>query len=82
MTASEDGFAKRWQEAVARLRLETEVLQATADELPPDVECTADQELWPDPLHLLRCHVSAFHNYTTALTCVQVLLRQYGKAET
>ena len=79
---SEHVFAKRWQTAVTRLRLETEMLQATAEELPLHIECTADRELWPEPLHLLCCHIAALHNYMNALTCVQALLRQYGDGET
>ena len=67
---------------MTRLRLETEVVQATADELPLGVESGNNRELWPTPSNLLRRHLDAFHNYTTALTCVQALLRQHGSDDT
>lgn len=79
MKAPEDGFAERWRAAVTCLKLETERMQATADELPLDVELANDRDIRPDPLNLLRRHMEAFYDYTTALACVQGLLREYGR---
>ena len=78
MTAPDDAFTVRWQAAVTRLRLQAEVVQATADDLPLDVEWASDRQLRPDPLRLLRRHAAAFQDYTTALACVQALLWQHG----
>ena len=76
MTAPRDVFESRWQAAVTNLRLATEVMQATADELPLDIGWASDRGFHRHPLDLLHHHVAAFHNYTTALTCVQALLQQ------
>lgn len=76
MTAPEDAFTGRWQAAVTNLRLATQVMQVTADELPLDPGWALDHELRQHPLDLLRRHVAALYDYTTALACVQVLLAQ------
>lgn len=75
---SKMGFSDRWQTAVANLQLQTERLQATANGLPHDVKMIEGRRLCPDPLRPLTAHVAAMYDYTTALTCVQVLLREYN----
>lgn len=77
MTAADDTFKDHWRAAVTNLRLATEVLQSTADELPLDIAWVSDRELRPGPLDLLRRHVAAFYDYTTALACAQALLKQH-----
>lgn len=72
------GFAERWRSAVIALRLETERIQSTADELPMNVALANDQRARSCLLSLLRCHMDAFNDYTTALNCVQALLAEHG----
>lgn len=77
MDAPKAAFAARWHAAVRNLRLGTERVQATADELPMHIESTG-RVLRPDPAAALRRHQVAFGDYTTALACVQALLQEHG----
>lgn len=81
MGLSERGFAERWRSAVIALRLGTERIQSTANELPMDVALANDQQARSCLFNLLRCHVDAFNDYTTALNCVQALLAEYGATD-
>lgn len=76
MSSCERSVAERWQSAVIALRLAVERVQSTADELPMYVALKNDRQIRPCPLTLLRCHIDAFNDYTTALNCVQALLAE------
>lgn len=76
MDAPDAAFAARWHAAVRNLRLRTECVQATADELPMHIELTG-HALHPDPAAALRRHQIAFGDYMTALACVQALLQEH-----
>ena len=80
MTAPQNAFESRWQAAVMNLSLAIELMQATADKLPLDLGWALDYELRQHPFELLHLHVTAFYEYTTALTCVQALLKQQDRS--
>lgn len=75
---SKMSFSARWQAAVANLQLQAERLLATANVLPTDVKMAEGRRLCPDPLRPLIAHMAAMYDYTTAMACVQELLREYN----
>lgn len=77
MDTPDAAFAARWHAAVRNLRLGTERVQATADELPMHMELTG-HVLHPDPAAALRRHQIALSDSMTALACVQALLQEHG----
>lgn len=79
MDAPDAAFAARWHAAVRSLRLGTERVQATADELPTRNELMG-HALHPDPAAVLQRHQIALSDCVTALACVQVLLQEHGVA--
>jgi len=70
-------FAARWRAAVNNLRLGADLVRETANDLPLEVMQTSDAERRPSPARLLRRHLVAHSDYTTALACVQALLREH-----
>ena len=74
MASPKSDFAKRWRSAVTNLRLETERVQATADDIPSEVALVDGHRSRPALFDPLCRHIHAFASYTTALNCVQALL--------
>lgn len=70
-------FEDRWHAAILNLRLETERIQATADEVPLAVTLRSCHALEPDPTAALHRHFGAFDTYLAALSCVQALLKEH-----
>lgn len=77
MASPKSDFTERWRSAVASLRLETERVQATADDIPLEVALVDGHRSRPGILDPLCRHIHAFNTYTTALLCVQALLAEY-----
>lgn len=65
-------FAERWQSVVRHVRDGAERLQATADDIPPELVLGAD----PDLRGLLARHARAFADYTVALNCLGALVAE------
>ena len=78
MKPIEQDAAERWRSVVRRVQDGVERLQATADEIPPDVGQNAD----PGLRGSFTRHIEAFADYTVALNCLHALIaeRSGGRA--
>ena len=72
MRVTEQDFAERWRAVVRHVRDGAERMQATADDIPPELVLGAD----PGLRGLLARHVEAFADYAVALNCLRVLITE------
>nr|WP_321984661.1 hypothetical protein [uncultured Lichenicoccus sp.] len=69
--------AENWRRCVVNLQHATERLQATTDEIPPELAALETRPA-SDVAILLERHLTTFGDYTVALSCLQALLATHG----
>jgi len=74
MMDDERDLARRWRSAVVNLRLGAEHVQAIADDLSLYLAVAGAPLVCVGHSDPLRRDMNAFADYTTALSCIQVLL--------
>ncbi|TLU72112.1 hypothetical protein [Lichenicoccus roseus] len=69
--------AEDWRRCVSNLHHAIERLQATTDDIPPELAALKDRPA-SDVALLLERHLTTFGDYTVALSCLQAHLAKLG----